>query len=87
MRRISEMYKRSGGTNYEHVCGECNHFKCVKLNKVRQSICDIHGDEKVEWKKTYIACKFYNIKHLKSCDAHASSTEWQQISISDFMTS
>lgn len=56
MRKISEMYQRSGGTSFQHECGECCHYsKTVKV-----ATCELHGQEPpAPWKENYIACKFF----------------------------
>lgn len=59
MRRISEMYKRSGGTIYNHTCKECVFLTNDK--NIRGLSCQIHGDneDNHDWKKEYTACKFF----------------------------
>lgn len=52
MRKISEMYRRSGGTRWNHKCMDCEYFRDGK-----RPICIMRGD--ALWKKTYIACKFW----------------------------
>lgn len=53
MRRISEMYKRSGGTNYEHQCFECMMFKNVKRCKC------LNYELDADWNPKWTACKFF----------------------------
>lgn len=53
MRRISEMYKRSGGTKYEHQCKECSMFKIGKRCKCLNYKLD------VDWNPNWTACKFF----------------------------
>lgn len=53
MRRISEMYKRSGGTNYEHQCFECRMFKNVKRCKC------LNYELDADWNPNWTACKFF----------------------------
>lgn len=52
MRKISEMYKRSGGTLWNHKCMDCEYFRDGK-----RPLCVIRGD--ALWKPDYIACKFW----------------------------
>ena len=56
MRRISEMYKRSGGTAYQHTCSECRFFRESKQPRCLQYELD------VDWNPDYISCKFYNLE-------------------------
>lgn len=53
MRRISEMYKRSGGTRYEHQCRECSMFKIGKKCKC------LNYELDAEWNSNWTACKFF----------------------------
>ena len=53
MRRISEMYKRSGGTNYEHQCFECTMFKNAKRCKC------LNYELDADWNPNWTACKFF----------------------------
>ena len=55
MRAISEMYRQSGGTAWEHYCRECKQFRTVK----KHSYCLKHPEKEREWKGTYVACKFF----------------------------
>lgn len=52
MRKISEMYQRSGGAVWFHKCFECKYYRCGK-----RPICAIRGF--ALWKPDYIACKFW----------------------------
>lgn len=54
MRTISELYKRSGGTAYQHTCSECRFFRDGKRGK-----CLLYGSNR-DWYGRYIACKFIN---------------------------
>lgn len=54
MRRISEMYKRSGGTLYQHNCSDCRFFRNGKEPRCLQY------EIEVTWRPDYIACKFCN---------------------------
>lgn len=62
MKKISEMYRLSGGTDYRHTCSEC--FNCRK--EKTQHICKLYmeGGGKGSWKPYFIACKFFNMPHL-----------------------
>ena len=66
MRKISEMYQRSGGSAYQHTCGECQNLKERKRGSKTVYKCDLyHYQEETpysDWKKTYIACKYFNMK-------------------------
>ena len=53
MRRISEMYQRSGGTSYEHQCSECTLFMVGKRCRCRNYELD------VDWNPNWTACKFF----------------------------
>lgn len=57
MRKISEMYERSGGTSWEHKCKECRSLLTCKKDK----ICIKHP-KKANWNENYIACKFFRRK-------------------------
>lgn len=69
MRKISEMYQRSGGTACEKRCESC--ISLVPMEK--QKTCIKHGYE-LTWNPQYIACKF-----------HHEVQEGQQISLNDYM--
>ena len=56
MRKISEMYKESGGTIWKHVCSECRFFKNNGKKHLR---CTMYPGES-EWKEDYIACKYFS---------------------------
>lgn len=56
MRKISEMYKRSGGTAYQHKCAECRFYRYEKKGK-----CLMHSIDR-DWNGEFIACKFYNLE-------------------------
>lgn len=60
MGKISTMYRRSGGTDYRHLCAECKN-----LIKGRTCKCKAYGiteRSETDWKPQWIACKFYNRK-------------------------
>lgn len=63
MRKISEMYRRSGGTRWEHHCREC-----AWLKKTGKNIECAQYPEHIPWKENYIACKFYGEKGDSSGD-------------------
>lgn len=56
MRKISEMYKRSGGTVYKHTCSDCRFFRGGKHPQCLQY------ELETDWNPDYIACKFYNLE-------------------------
>ena len=56
MRGISEMYLRSGGTNYQHHCKECCNFKIIG----KREDCSRHPELRT-WKGSYVACKYFDI--------------------------
>ena len=64
MMRIGEMYRRSGGSTWNHNCEECNFFKpkrVVKLyggKEIKLGRCTRYKEE-VPWKSNYVACKYF----------------------------
>lgn len=63
MRKISAMYKYSGGTEYRHNCHECKN--CIKIKQGSRFAykCMIYGDTgtaESDWKISYIACRLFN---------------------------
>lgn len=56
MRTISEMYKRSGETAYQHNCSECRFYRDGKREK-----CLMYGGDR-DWHGNFIACKFFNLE-------------------------
>lgn len=57
MRKISEMYERSGGTKWDKKCSECFYFEfntCLKYK---------NGEG--NWNKKYVACKFWRNRKMK----------------------
>ena len=56
MRKISEMYKRSGGTAYQYICSDCRFFYGDKHPRCLQY------ELEIDWNPDYIACKFYNLE-------------------------
>lgn len=69
MRKISEMYERSGGASWKHVCKDCQYYQNRKI-----PICIMHGDDL--WNPKYVACKFWSRKEKKN---------YKQLSIFDFL--
>ena len=57
--RISLMYKRSGGCNTEHICGECAYCIPSKVRK-KEFICEKHGEDPTSWKKSWTSCSFWS---------------------------
>lgn len=63
--RISFMYRRSGGCDRFHTCGECGQ---LSKNKKDDCACKRHEKETSEtapWKTSYMACKFFQGKGKK----------------------
>lgn len=58
MKKISEMYRISGGTDYAHLCNECWNLRKEK----KKYICRLHRQAggTGDWKPQFIACKFFN---------------------------
>lgn len=54
--RISLMYKRSGGCNTKHKCGECRYYIPSKASP-RTYMCKQHGEDSSLWKGAWLACK------------------------------
>lgn len=50
------MYRRSGGTAYQHNCSECRFFRDGKKSK-----CLLYGESR-DWKGRFIACKYINLE-------------------------
>lgn len=62
MRKISAMYRWSGGTDYRHTCYECS--LCVRRKRGNRIVskCLAYGDtasQASDWKESYIACKHF----------------------------
>ena len=51
------MYKRSGGTAYQHTCSECRFLSVVG----KHPRC-LQYELEIDWNPDYIACKFYNLE-------------------------
>lgn len=63
MRKISEMYQWSGGTDYRRTCNECRNCKKVKRGSRTIYKCLAYGDTASaasDWKASYIACRHFN---------------------------
>lgn len=58
MRKVSEMYRRSGGTCWQHTCSECaDYIFGKKYGKCRNYELD------APWNPNFIACKFFTVEH------------------------
>ena len=62
MRKISEMYRWSGGTDYRHTCYECGN--CIRQAAGKREIykCKAYGitdGSETDWNEANIACKHY----------------------------
>ena len=62
MRKISAMYQWSGGTDYRHVCHECDN--CIKIQQGKREVCKcrsygVTDNCDTNWKDSYIACKAF----------------------------
>lgn len=74
MKKISEMYRISGGTDYRHTCFECRNCLRKKQNRYKCRLYEEAGGNS-DWKPSYIACKFFGADHLPE---RFRSNEWQQ---------
>lgn len=86
MRKISLMYKYSGGTDYRHTCYECR--RCVKKPKKQAKYqCLNYGEE--DWNPAHIACKLFNtaipvpVSELY-CRREQDGPRTEQLSLKDF---
>lgn len=70
MRKISEMYMRSGGTNYHYRCRDCLWL----IPKGKELRCQKHGED-LSWKDDYIACRFCKTQEAPG-----------QLTLDDFMS-
>lgn len=65
MRKISEMYRRSGGSAYRHTCGECKNLRREKRGSRVVYKCELYQyqmDRRTsDWKPSYVACKFFGL--------------------------
>lgn len=81
MRRISEMYERSGGCDYKHTCEECGHIY-IETGKTRwghrqqEASCRLYTRlyGSAVWDQKWGACKFFQ-----------EQQEPKQMSLWDFM--
>lgn len=94
MRKISAMYRWSGGTDYRHTCSECDHCIQRKAGSRLLHKCMVYGDTgsaASDWKPSYIACKNFNgplpdIPVIRISDTGAGSEDLDgQMSIFDFL--
>ena len=84
MRKISEMYKRSGGTSCQHICQECKNLEGKKNGSRTVYKCNLYGykmdSHESDWKPGYIACKFFDM----SWEEAYPETIKGQMSIQDY---
>ncbi len=89
MRKISEMYRISGGTSGKHRCAECSNLIRQKQNKRTICKCRIYSeicDEESDWRKSYPACAWFNQERNKGHDVHTSKDQMpRQMNIFDFI--
>lgn len=89
MKKISEMYLLSGGSDYRHTCSECTNCRKEK-NGHRCRLYEEAGG-KGPWKPYFIACKFFGAPHLPEAMRKAegqqdvSKDEVRQMDIFDFL--
>lgn len=91
MKRISEMYRISGGTDYTHLCNECWNLRREK----KKFICRLHQQAggSGDWKPQFIACRLFNLTlpdkyKNKSCWEQAASENeitGEQMELKEFM--
>jgi len=62
MRKISEMYRLSGGTVPDHICRDCGNCRKEK-NGYRCRLYE-EGGGNGAWKEYFVACRFFNLPHL-----------------------
>lgn len=96
MRKISQMYQWSGGTDYRHTCYECKN--CVKVRRGNRTVykCMVYGNtdsEASDWKQSYIACKHFDkppggVPIVKMCEKkkQVNADIEGQMNISDFLS-
>lgn len=77
MRKISEMYRRSGGTSYTHHCSDCADCVSIHSGNKQPYKCQKYGgderDHRTDWNPKWIACRFFRepavaIQHNTSTD-------------------
>lgn len=88
MKKISEMYRLSGGTDYRHTCSEC--FNCRKDKNIYRCRLYEEAGGKGPWKPYFIACKFFGMHHLpeymrKQEDEDIPKDDGRQMDIFDFL--
>lgn len=62
MRKISEMYRLSGGTVPGRICRDCGNCRKEK-NGYRCRLYE-EGGGNGAWKEYFVACRFFNLPHL-----------------------
>lgn len=63
MTTISEMYRRSGGCDREHICSECLAY--VPSEKVKRShTCKLHPERPPFWQSGWMACRLFRNEPL-----------------------
>lgn len=68
MRKISAMYEWSGGTDYRHVCKECQNCIQIKVGKRNVHKCLSYGNTAspaTDWNAANIACRAFGKKPPK----------------------
>lgn len=65
MRRISEMYMQSGGTDWKHECKDCKSCNKIQLNSRDLFYCRRYPIPDTEWKPGYVACAFFHNENEK----------------------
>lgn len=93
MRKVSAMYKWSGGTDYRNTCYECKN--CRKIRKGSRTVykCLSYGNtdsSATDWKPSYIACRAFNqvppiIPVFEHGTGKAEEFPEGQMSLFDFM--
>lgn len=59
MKKISEMYRLSGGSDYQHTCSEC--ISCRKEKNVHRCRLYEEAGGKGPWKPYFISCQFFGV--------------------------
>ncbi len=88
MRAISEMYKRSGGTNHQYLCAECDNL----IKECKRFYCSLYREAggTRQWQPQWIACKFFDFPYLpkgkaeRQQEAEELSGTWEQMDIFAF---
>lgn len=93
MKKISEMYRLSGGTDYRHTCLECRNCRKVKKSRYRCQLYEEAGGAG-DWKAHNIACRFFDMLHLPehlriesepdNRQQVCQDDDWVQLTIEDF---